>query len=216
MDNRVTAFKSKNAKVYACGEKGLWETIKEQGKAIIERLKEPVELKDLDGKVLYVGKTWRGQGKDQAYQRVLEQAVKRGVALPRLDASNKKFIGLKIAGAKLQGASFEKAEIMAKPVCVTSVTAGYSQILFEDSIISNADLRDVNFKDVVLSKDTFVEGSNVAGANFEGDKSLRYTNGFTSLKGLDKAEGLSAETLKAWSKSQKTALNVANLKSNAR
>ncbi|MGD9639102.1 MAG: pentapeptide repeat-containing protein [Alphaproteobacteria bacterium] len=221
MNHRINSFKEKNAKTFSCGEKGLWESLKEQGMAFVETLKKDVSLKDLNGKTLYSGKAWKWQTDDEAFQKVFETAVKDGKPLPKLDASNRIFNGLTIPNAKISGASFENSEINPYPVYSCN-PYGPCYVHFQESDLSNSDLNGVCFKNTAIAQGTKLENSDVTGAVFEGEfNELRKTYGFLNIKNLDKAKGIKDKDLKIWQKSKeakakkasrKTPVNIAQLR----
>ncbi|MGD9638407.1 MAG: pentapeptide repeat-containing protein [Alphaproteobacteria bacterium] len=195
---RVTEFEAKNAQSYPCGKKGL-----------IDLFRETTYINDLDGKILYEG---RG-----TFQRVLEQAVREGVELPKADLSNKVFQGLTIPGAKIPGASFENSKI------VPQKTSKYP--IYPD--LAKCDLTSVIFKNSVITPHiTNLDGSDVANADFTGTnlyaevfecsrhgRRERLIPSFWGLKNLDKAQGVDEKTLKSWIKfnPEPNAVNVAQM-----
>ena len=207
----VDAFRAKNAREYACGEKAFTELAKEQGRSFFNLFKETVVLNDLDGKKLYEGKVWKWQGKDMAFQRCIEQAVSKGVALPRLDARNRKFLGMQIPCAKIAGASFEGSELFSQPLYMQS-RYGSQYICHRHTSFAKSDLQGVSFAKAHIDAGTMVMESNVSGADFRGQDNLRKKlDGFAKMKNLDKANGVSDKDLKVWQKirAKESSVNVA-------
>lgn len=180
MNERVNEFKAKNAQSHPCGEKSFWDNFKKK-----------TYIKDLDGKILYEG---RGP-----FQRVLENAVRKGIELPRADLRNQTFEGLQIPNAKLRGASFENSTLAPKE---------YKKKGNQEVDISNSDLREVSFKNTHIKYiNTFyryidLADSDVEKADFDGKAFKDITVGFARMFNFDKARNILRGDLESWQHSQ--------------
>lgn len=187
MNEKVNEFKAKNIQTHPCGQKSFWDNFKKK-----------TYIKDLDGKILYEG---RGN-----FQRVLENAVKEGIELPKADLRNQKFIAVQIPKAKLRGASFEGSSIERFTKHIQH--RGYGENVLRFSDLSDSDLREVSFKKTTIADETNFKDSDVAKADFDNHQFARYNkskslvfpahSNFEYLKNFDQADNVNEDDLNYW------------------
>ena len=171
---------------FPCGKKNLLDML---------RGRKPIDIKNLEGNTLY-----RGYGKN--FQTVLEQAVKKGIELPKADLKNKVFVALEIEGAKLEGASFENSKIYTEYKKLPDKMIDLSLVVSKRSSLASANLKDVCFKNTYICEHTVLSFADFEKADFK-DAKVEKNKTLKFAKNLDKAKNVDGKLLKKWKKNQK-------------
>ena len=172
-----TKFKE-NTKSYPSGKKNFFDF-----------LRKKTHIKDLDGKILYEG---RG-----SFQKVLEQAVREEVELPKADLRNRSFVGLQIPYAKLEKASFENSKFYLRKNFNT--IKDLVNISFTKTNLQHCNLKGVSFKNCQLDPVwVLLNHSDVEKTDLDRCSFFASSEQLSTLKNFDKALNIQEDDLMKW------------------